>query len=277
DPDIALLPSSIKPYIQGQTEIRIEIDVRNSSGSPVTVEKDFTIAGYFKAFPGVSFSQIAGYYWNAPIILNADPWMLIENDSFDYFDMVACIKTPFTDQPSIDAAAASMHLDGYYTLTNFTSQSNPMAISPLIDMPIFYQLLDLDYWLVFAISMFGIGIITFMKITAERKEIGLFRIRGFDNRMMYQVQLSEKYMPILVGALIGVFTGITCGIFVTNGIALNFFPYNPLLNYPLDIVFPIEDLLIQVIAPIVLYLLVILLAIKLELRQNLSSIIDEED
>jgi len=277
DPDIVLFPSWLQSYAQGQTEIRIEIEISTSPGTVIVVQKNFTVAGYFKAFPGISFENLGGHLWSAPVILNFDPWTLLQYNASDTFDMIACIKTPFIDQPSIDEAAASMHLDEYYTLTNFTGQSNPVAINPLIDMPIFYQLLDLDYWLVFAISMFGIGIITFMKITAERKEIGLFRIRGFDNRMMYQVQLSEKYMPILVGAFIGVVAGIVGGIFVTNGVAFNFFPYSPLLNYSVDIIFPIEDLLIQVIAPIGLYLLVILLAIKLELRQNLSSIIDEED
>jgi len=274
---IALLPSDLKPYVQGSM-IDVQISESNASGNFTMLTKQFTIAGYFKAFPtiGAAVNSYA-YYGVNNVILNVNPWQFLAANYTENFPMVVSIRTPYTNQASIDDAAAGMNLSNYITASNLTSSSSTVAFSPLVENPVFYGLLDADYWLVLAISVFGIGTITFMKITSERKEIGLFRIRGFDNRQIYNMQLSEKYMPVLIAAIFGTIAGFVSAILVTTNVALDFAVYNPLINYPIDVIFTWQDALTLLILPILLYLVIILLAIKNELRQNLGSIMDEED
>jgi len=276
---IALLPSALKPYIQ-ETSVTVVIDTYNSPGNTTQITQELPIAGYFKAFPAIDYlpTSSSSYYGSYyPLVLNVNPWDLFGTNGTMNFNMVVSIKTPFNDQPTIDEAAADMNLPSYITASNSTSVSSPLSFSPLVDNPLFYGLLDIDYWLILGISLFGIGALTFMKITSERKEIGLFRIRGFDNKMIYKIQLSEKYMPVVISSIFGTIAGFISAILVTTNVALNFSMYNSLINYPIAMAFTIGDMFLLILIPVLLYLLVTVIAIKLELRQNLSSIMDEED
>jgi hypothetical protein len=272
NPDVVVLPSTLKSHVQG-TNITIAIPYDNGTGLAI-FEKSYTIAGYYKVFPGIVAEAQSYYFFN--IMLNENPWHLFQNDT-RYFDMIACIETPLDGQESIDVAADAMNFTAYMTMTNISDASGSIGMISLVEMPIFYNLLDIDNWLALAISLFGIAAISFMQITKERKELGLFRIRGFDSKMLYTTQLAEKYVPILIGGLIGVLAGILAGWVATTSIALNFQPYNPVLHYPIGLTITGENILLQAVLPIVLYLVVILIAIRNEIRQDLGSIMDEED
>ncbi|MHA1369527.1 MAG: FtsX-like permease family protein, partial [Promethearchaeota archaeon] len=163
---------------------------------------------------------------------------------------------------------------------NMTEQSGFTGFNP-INSPAFFGLLRIDYWFLLIISIFGLTILVFQRITAERREIGLFRIRGFTSSMIYKIQASEKYMPILIGALIGVLMGILAGILMTYVIAFTaffrFIPFNPKINYYVDIIFHWSDITLLIVIPIISYFLITMLAIRREVRQSLGSIMSEED
>ncbi len=271
NPDIAVLPSTLEAYFQGMI---ITMKIPYDNGTAYTYfEKSYEIAGYYKVFPGV-VADVQPYTYN--IILNENPWEALRKETRD-LGMIVCIETPFDDQRRIDNAAAGMNFTTFYTMTNLADSASALGMISLVDMPIFYNLLDIDNWLALAISLFGIATISFMRITKERKELGLFRIRGFDSKMIYETQLAEKYIPILIGGIIGVGAGILAGWITSTSIALNFQAFNTVLNYPIDLIITGQDVLLQAITPLVLYLVVILISIKNEIRQDLSSIMDEED
>ncbi|MEX2757642.1 MAG: FtsX-like permease family protein [Candidatus Sigynarchaeota archaeon] len=270
-PDAAILPSSLASRVRG-TIITVEVPYFNGINF-VSFVKNYTVVGYYKVFPGL-IMDTQGYYLR--IILNENPWNVLKNNKEQLY-MTTCIDTPFADQKHIDDAAAAMNFTTYRTMTNMSDTSSTIGMQPLLEMPIFYNLLDIDNWLAVGISLFGVAALSFMRITKERKEIGLFRIRGFDTKMIYATQLAEKFMPILIGGLVGILAGIIAGWIATTTIALNFVPFNPLLHYPIGLTVTGETILIQAIIPMVLYLGVILVAIQNEIRQSLGSIMDEED
>nr|MDO8116195.1 ABC transporter permease [Candidatus Sigynarchaeota archaeon] len=271
NPDAVILPSSLESRVQG-TIITVEIPYFN--GTDITsFEKNYTVVGYYKVFPGI-VAEAQGYYLH--MILNENPWNALENDEETLY-MTTCVETSFLDQAHIDEAAATMNFTSYRTMTNMSDASGAIGMLPLLEMPIFYNLLDIDNWLALGISIFGVAALSFMRITKERKEIGLFRVRGFDTKMLYTIQLVEKFVPIVIGGLVGILTGILAGWIATTTIALNFVPFNPVLHYSIGLTITGENILIQAIIPIMLYLAVILIAIKNEIRQGLGSIMDEED
>ncbi|MBN2150794.1 MAG: ABC transporter permease, partial [Candidatus Lokiarchaeota archaeon] len=271
NPDSAILPSTLTSHVQGEL-ITVEIPYFNGI-EYTSFEKNYTVAGYYKVFPGMS-AETQSYYLH--VILNEDPWHALENETGS-LTMITCIETPFSEQRDIDLAAAAMNFSAYLTMTNISDASSAIGMLPLLEMPIFYNLLDVDSWLALGISLFGVVAISFTRITKERKEIGLFRIRGFDTKMLYTTQLAEKFMPILIGALVGILAGILAGWMATTTIALNFQPFNPVLHYTIGLTVTGENILLLAALPIALYLTVILIAIKNEIRQDLGSIMDEED
>ncbi len=264
--DVVVLPSSLQSVVNGTTlTLYIEYNFY----------KTYTIAGYYKVFPGIVSDAATMYNYN--IIVNDDPIALLAGAYFPY-DMVMCVKTSLPNQTAIDEFAAGMNLtNAYYTMTNVASKGGGFNMISLVDMPIFFGLLEIDSWFAIAISLVGIGTLTFMRITSERKEIGLFRIRGFDRKMMLTMQISEKFVPILVGGLVGIAAGVLSGWFAATTIALNFIPFNSVIHFPIALIVDGENIIINAIVPIVLFFGVILVAIWNELRQNLSSIMDEED
>jgi hypothetical protein len=274
---IALLPSFLADKVTNTT-IVIRIEMRdNETGDNFFIIRDYTIAGYFKAFPGIDYTPPTNNFGVTvyPIILHDNPWTSFNNTN-NSISMITCIKTTFSNQSLIDNAAESMNLQNYLTMTN-VGAFNPLSFNILLDIPLFFSLLDLDFWLSLAISIFGIGIITFMRITKERKEIGLFRVRGFDTRMMYKIELAEKFVPIVIAASIGIVAGMFSSLVVIYGTGFNFSPVNFTLYYPLNIVLSLMDIFLLIVLPITLYFIVILLAIRFEVRQHLGSIMDEDD
>ncbi len=170
-----------------------------------------------------------------------------------------------------------MNLSSYQTVTTLSNAGVSIGLTDLVDQPIFYGLLNVDYWLAIMISIAGIGILTFMRITNERKEIGLFRIRGFDSRMIYSTQIAENYVPILIGGIVGIAAGLMSGVIATTSIAYSFQIYNPVFNYPVDIFITGSSIILQAVIPLLIYLGMIVIAINNELRQNLGVIMDEDD
>ncbi|NMC03819.1 MAG: hypothetical protein GYA24_01345 [Candidatus Lokiarchaeota archaeon] len=271
NPDVVVLPSSLKSHVHGPT-LTIKIPYYTGSGYGYFT-KQYTIAGYYKVFPGVVVESQSLYY---DIIVNENPWIALQHET-NYLTMTTCIDTLLVDQGGIDDFAARMNFTTYKTMSNMTDASGLIGMMPLVEMPIFYNLLDIDSWLALSIALFGIAVISFMRINAERKEIGLYRIRGFDATMLFTTQLAEKYVPILIGGIVGVGAGIASGWLAATSIALNFQAFNPVVNYPMEFVITGGTILLQAIIPLVLYLAIIMLAIKNEIRQELGNIMDEED
>ncbi len=266
--DVAILPSSLQSVVNGTT---ITVNFEYS------FQKTYTIAGYYKVFPGIVSETSSMYDYD--IILNDDPMTTLSGWSYS---MVICVKTSLPNQTAIDDFAKNANFtDSYYTMTNVANMVSSgvggIGMMALVDMPIFYGLLDIDSWFAIAISLLGIGTLTFMRITSERKEIGLLRIRGFDRKMLLSMQLSEKFVPILIGGIVGIVAGVCAGGFAATTIALNFAPFNPVIHFPIALIVGGENVLLNAIVPIVLYLGIILAAIWNELRQSLSSVMDEED
>ncbi len=279
---VAVLPARFFGAVIGGS-LDIEIGYTDVFGNETLVTKTYIVAGYYRTFPGVdpegsSGISIMPIYRPPTIILNDDFWNLVDPLSTTQFHMSACIKTPFADQEQIDNAASGMNLGYYSTLSNVTNASMPNVIqfNPA-NNEAFFNMLQLDYWLVFVISLVGVGILIFMKITAERKEIGLFRVRGFDFGQVYKIQLAEKYMPLLLAGLIGIVAGISGGFLISTVLGYNFFPPNPATTIPIDIIIKLDDVIFQALLPLASCLVITLVAIRYELRQDLGSITNEED
>ncbi|MHA1697418.1 MAG: FtsX-like permease family protein, partial [Promethearchaeota archaeon] len=292
--NIALLPVEFQDAVEETTFTLVFTFWDENWTESIEYTKEFRIAGFFKAFPGIQeyedwiIRPMQFFPMGYPVIVNLDftkVFSQVEN-IYESFDFQVSIDTILNKQEDIDNFARLLNFTGhlactgYETMSNMTEQSGFTGFNP-INSPAFFGLLRIDYWFLLIISIFGLTILVFQRITAERREIGLFRIRGFTSSMIYKIQASEKYMPILIGALIGVLMGILAGILMTYVIAFTaffrFIPFNPKINYYVDIIFHWSDITLLIVIPIISYFLITMLAIRREVRQSLGSIMSEED
>lgn len=279
EPGALLLPAIFKSRVSpSQTHVNLSLSYTKVGWDRVEVTRACRIAGYFKGFPGVVIPPRSAYY-DLPVVLNLDFWSIFNvTANVESYDMKIIVRTIFDDPLAVEAAAPSIASGAgpYVTLANVSTPTNPLALD-LGRNPLLFGLLEVDYWLVIFISVFGIGTLVAMKVTSERREIGLFRIRGYDGKMIHHVQLNEKYMPVLVGALMGLATGIAGGIILTHVLSSNLMVFNPVIDIPVDLVFDPVMLVTIFALPACALLAVVLVAVRVELKQDLGSIMDEGD
>ncbi|MHA1681081.1 MAG: FtsX-like permease family protein [Promethearchaeota archaeon] len=267
-PNAAILPSTFKSYFQGNV-LNISVNYHNSTGSHDKL-MSFEVIGYYNAFPGTILKNQNLYSLEGDIFLNVDFWSVFDPTVTNNFNVTTYIDVFEQDQAKIDSYAKDLGFSTYFTLSNIPSSH---VLLDRMKVYGFFEFMDVDYWLILFISATGISILTFMKITKERKEIGLFRIRGFDRSSLIKMQFAEKFMPIVYGTLIGAVAGLVGGIFLSNLFCYSGLVFRPgafmTIQFPLTIL----DFISLTLFPLVIYFTTIYIALRLELKQGIANII----
>jgi ABC-type antimicrobial peptide transport system permease subunit len=272
-------------------DILMEMRINGGSGDK-TWGNTFTIVGYYKFFPAIywgnSDKQSYSVSWDSyPIIVNlasiSDAVLsmpvqssIVSNVSGLEMPFTYLIDTTVTEQSSIDELGSSLNMTGQLTMTDMIREG--IGISQgLLDNPSIPGLLRVVTATSLVISLLGYSLVAFMQISGDRHEIGILRVRGFNEKMIGKIYAAEHFLPFLAGVTTGIICGVFGGLFFLNMVIHDFHMFSFTVHFVPSLQVNPLDLLLMIAAPILVIFFVARYSIRREYAKDFAEIMAVED
>ncbi len=159
------------------------------------------------------------------------------------------VSTTGTDQQQIDEQATSLGLEDILTMSGFATTELGISFGLLDDpsIPGFMMVISL---MCLSLSLVGYSLIIAMQLYKDRRAIGLFRVRGFQGKIVSKLYLTEHLFPLIVGVILGIVCGILGGLFFMNLALYDFKVFHGPVNVPFVSIPGPFDLILFIAIPI---------------------------